>query len=418
MWCRQPYSLIYLAVRPFASTSSGNLPQFGYIYRAPSTSYKHHRALFPAASHRLLLLSPFSSRSQPPAHDSNPAMDLSNNNHNLMPVPWGRLKAWITAQEQAEQNGYNPNPPTKTQIAALSHIVDFLDEPEPTAEIIGKKDHVSELMLFTSSKSLAPPKFEDLAPIEIPINGVLSQRWRTVCILPFANNKEFPCLGYGLDDERKPLLWKSKKLSKQYAAKYAFLYVKDYLRASSTTSNRASATASNDSAPKATAAPPPLASHSTPSNGNGNNNASLGSNTSANAQTPLGGAPESASASSMLPSPSSSTGDLTTSVEDTDFYDRPNLPSLLDQVKNETAYLKLGSPHFEIWPDPETPRAFAGKPVFKNSGRVPQDMGHIKGALTKGLAKELIAEEILKYCKAERKRKETLLNSFKPSAEE
>lgn len=126
----------------------------------------------------------------------------------------------------------------------------------------------------------------------------------------------------------------------------------------------------------------------------------------------------SASPSSMLPSPSSSTGDLEIYVEDTDFYDRPNLPSLLDQVKKETAYLKLGYPQFEIWPDTENPKAFAGKPVFKNQGRIPQGMGHIKGALTKGLAKELIAEEILEYCKAQRKRGETLMNSFKSPAEE
>lgn len=161
------------------------------------------------------------------------------------------------------------------------------------------------------------------------------------------------------------------------------------------------------------------ARNSTPSSGNGvNNNASVGPASSAKVQAPSGGAPISTSPSSMLPSPSSSTGDLTTTVEDTDFYDSKTLPSLLDQVKRETAYLKLGYPNFEIWQDPENPGMFAGKPVFKNSGRIPQDMGHIEGALTRGLVKELMAEEVLKYCKTERKRREGIMNTFNLPAQE
>lgn len=70
----------------------------------------------------------------------------SEDGANIMRVPWDRLKAWIEAQEQAERSGYNPNPPTKVQIAALSQVVDFLDGPEPTAETIGKRDYVTELV--------------------------------------------------------------------------------------------------------------------------------------------------------------------------------------------------------------------------------------------------------------------------------
>ncbi|PNP47617.1 hypothetical protein TGAMA5MH_01440 [Trichoderma gamsii] len=312
-----------------------------------------------------------------------------DNHDGVMPVPWGRLKAWIEAQEQAEKSGFNPNPPTKLQIAALSQVVDFLDGPEPTAETIGKLDYVSELMQFTQIKQLAPPRFEDLAPIEVPLNGVLSQRWRTVCYLPFVNNKQFPCLGHGLYEGKQPPLWKSKKLSKQYAAKYAYLYIKAHARAS-TSSNGGVRLVSNS---------------------DGYNNASVASSSSAKAQAPSGGAAPITSPSSMLPSPSSSAGDLTT-VEDTDFYDSKILPSLLDQVKRETAYLKIGYPNFEIWADEENPGMFAGRPVFKNIGRIPPDMGHIKGILTRALAKELMAEEVLSYCKTERKRREGVFNTF------
>lgn len=74
----------------------------------------------------------------------------------VIPVPWGRLKAWIEAQEKAEQSGYNPNPPTKVQVAALSHLVDFMDEPEPTPKSIGKLDYVSELMREQYPSSSSP----------------------------------------------------------------------------------------------------------------------------------------------------------------------------------------------------------------------------------------------------------------------
>ncbi|KAH8122801.1 hypothetical protein LI328DRAFT_125334 [Trichoderma asperelloides] len=330
----------------------------------------------------------------------------------VIPVPWGRLKAWIEAQEKAERSGYNPSPPTKVQVAALSHLVDFMDEPEPTPKSIGKLDYVSELMQLAQAKSVAPPRFQDLAPIEVPVGGVLSQRWRTVCTLPFANNKEFPCVGYGLREGKLPPLSKSKKLSKQYAAKYAFLYAKSHFGAS---------TPSNGGAPVATNTSPPARNPTPPDgNNNENNNVSVGRTSSAKVQAPSGGAP--ISPSSTLPSPSSSTGDLTnggsSAAEDTDFYDTKKLPSLLDQVKKETKDLKLGYPIIEIFPDPETQGMYAGKPIFKNNSRIPEGLGYIKGALTKGLAKELVAEEILKYCKAQRKRLQGLMNTFNPQEEE
>ncbi|KAL6910564.1 hypothetical protein GGI43DRAFT_378528 [Trichoderma evansii] len=316
---------------------------------------------------------------------------------NIIPVPWGRLKAWIEAQEKAEQSGHNPNPPKRSQILALSHVVDFMDQPEPTQETIGKLDYVSELMQLASQAKVAPPRFTDLAPIDVPIGGVLSQRWRTVCVIPSHNNKEFPCLGHGLREGTQLPLCKSKKISKQYAAKYAYLYMKGHSKGS---------TSSNGGAPLA-----PPARNPTPAN----NNVNVGSNSSTKAEAPSGGV--SVSPSSMLPSPASSAGDLTnggtTTAEDTDFYDNPHLPTLLDQVKKETAYLKLGYPFFEIVSDPENPALFAGRAVFKIGGRTPKDLGHINGALTRGLAKELVAEEILKYCKTERERREGLMGTFK-----
>ena len=55
-------------------------------------------------------------------------------------VPWDRLKAWIAEQESAEQQGRDTM--ARPQLAALSHIVDFV-EPEPD---VSGRDYVSLLM--------------------------------------------------------------------------------------------------------------------------------------------------------------------------------------------------------------------------------------------------------------------------------
>jgi hypothetical protein len=99
-------------------------------------------------------------------------------------------------------------------------------------------------------------------------------------------------------------------------------------------------------------------------------------------------------------------------AENTEYYDNPRLPSLLAQVVTETNRMAFGCPKYEIGPDPEQPGCFAGKPVFQNGGRIPEGLGYIKGALSKSLAKELIAEEVLKYCELELKRRHGLIKTF------
>lgn len=138
----------------------------------------------------------------------------SNNNNktpaSTMPVPWDRLRAWIDAQERAEQQGYNPQPLTKVQLLALSQLVDFMDGPEPT---VSDRDYVTLLTReHLQLRRLAPPLYQDLSPVEVPVDGVISLRWRTVCFLPSANHKEFPCEGYGLYKGQQPPLFKSKKV--------------------------------------------------------------------------------------------------------------------------------------------------------------------------------------------------------------
>ena len=94
------------------------------------------------------------------------------------------------------------------------------------------------------------------------------------------------------------------------------------------------------------------------------------------------------------------------------------LPSLLEQVAREGVRLKIGCPEYQIWEDPDKKGYFAGRPVFKKPSRVPEDIGHVAGAISKNLAKELIAEELLKYYRTELDRRHGIMGSFGKAPEQ
>lgn len=98
--------------------------------------------------------------------------------------------------------------------------------------------------------------------------------------------------------------------------------------------------------------------------------------------------------------------------DNAEFYS-DRLPSVLEQVSQEANRLGFGCPKYEIESDPDKPGCFAGYPTFQNGGRIPPDMGHVTGAISKGLARELIADEVLKFFKSERERREDIIDSFK-----
>ncbi|RFU79943.1 hypothetical protein TARUN_2287 [Trichoderma arundinaceum] len=411
---RHPRRSIRAFASPFASTAGG--PQPGRLSRAISSRRSRltrtRNSRLTAAQHRwLLALSrPCPAPSSPIRHsteDTEPAMPKESKNSVPMPVPWGRLKAWIEAQEKAEQEGHNPQPMTKTQLSAISQIVDFLDGPEPD---VSDRDYVSLLMQQVQALRIAPPKYEEKEPVEVPADGVFSLRWRTTCFLPYAGDKEFPCLGHGLYRDRHAPLFKLKKSSKQYAAKHALAYLKRHPPPPLENPSATISIPSSGGAPLR-----PLAKSSGPSG----SNVSIGSSQSGVPQGTTGGA----RIKSPWSSPSSSTGDVAKAdplagsksepmTPDNEFYDNERLPSILEQVTQEALRLGIGCPQYEIGPDPDEPGAFAGRPVFKNGGRIPADMGHVKGARSKGLAKELMAEAVLKFLRLELKRRQGILGSF------
>ncbi|OTA08767.1 hypothetical protein A9Z42_0004940 [Trichoderma parareesei] len=319
-----------------------------------------------------------------------------------LPIPWDRLKRWIADQESAQQQGLEPSM-TKPQLAALSHIVSFVEGPEPN---VSDRDYVSLLMQYTQVKRYPGPTFTDQG-LEVPVEGNFVMRWRTTCHLEVAGQtRSFPCEGYGLTEGEQPPLFGAKKASKQYAAKYALEYLQ----------SRSSVTVPLPSTSKSTfggvtihsAAPREAKNQST-------------SGSSVIYDPPASTVPSGNGGGVPLIPPLSSRVDVVAETEEpvagahhesvsrdkTEFYGG-KLPSLLEQVASEAKRLNFGCPEYKIYEDPKNKALFAGHPVFANGGRMPPDIGHVAGTISRNVAKEQIATALLAYFKIESDRREAM----------
>ncbi|KAL6809213.1 hypothetical protein GGI42DRAFT_232865 [Trichoderma sp. SZMC 28013] len=361
----------------------------------------------PSASSSALFYSALSSLIESTAKESRDNIIMATKS---CPVPWARIKLWIEAQEKAEQQGNNPNPLTKQQLQALSHLVSFVDGPEPD---VSAHDHVSLLtqhIQFHHKRDASSqlPTYEDVG-LEVPINGNFHMRWRTTCSLPSASHMIFPCEGHGVSQGQQPPLFATKKASKQYAAMHALAYLRAMRppppTTAATTSASASATTSNrvSGGVSLKSATPPVSKSPKASD-------------SSLAMPPgdAGGAP-------LVPPPPSAetTAQDKPTVEpqgasataDGEFY-TGDMPSLLEQVAEAAKRLSFGVPKYDIVEDPNKPGSFNGKPIFVNGGRMPDDIGHVTGAMSKNGARQQIAEKLNEYFMAELKRRDGIFRSF------
>ncbi|KKP04041.1 hypothetical protein THAR02_03833 [Trichoderma harzianum] len=324
------------------------------------------------------------------------------------PVPWARIKLWIEAQEKAEQQG---NPLTKPQLQALSHLVSFVEGPEPD---ISAQDHVSLLtqhIQFHHKKDASShlPTYEDVG-LEVPISGNFHWRWRTTCSLPSASHMIFPCEGHGVSQGQQPPLFATKKASKQYAAMHALAYLRAMRPPPAAIVAPAPASASNrvSGGVSLKAATPPVS-----------NSPKASDSSLAMPPGDAGGAPL------VPPAPSAEMtaqdkptlivepqgASATAATADGEFY-TGDMPSLLEQVAEGAKRLSFGVPKYEIVEDPNKPGIFNGKPIFVNGGRMPDDIGHVTGAMSKSVARQLIAEKLNEYFQSELKRRDGIFRSF------
>ncbi|KAL7821501.1 hypothetical protein V8C44DRAFT_314768 [Trichoderma aethiopicum] len=325
-----------------------------------------------------------------------------------LPIPWDRLKQWIADQEAAEQQGHNPRPMTKPQLAALSHIVKFVEGPEPD---VSDQDYVSLLMQYIQAKRLpVAPTFTDQG-LEVPLDGNFVMRWRTTCHLEEGGQtRSFPCEGHGLTAGKQPPLFGAKKASKRYAAKHALAYLQS--QRSSAVPLPSTSKSTSGGVPLHPAAPPAAKEQSI-------------SGSSVSIDPPALAVPPGDAGGASLIAPLPSRVDMVAEMaepvadaqldpvmpDNAEFYSG-KMPSLLEQVASEGKRLNFGCPKYEIEEDPVNKGCFAGRAVFQNSGRMPSDIGHAVGAISKNAAKELIAGQLLDFFKFESDRRDAIVGTF------
>ncbi|KAK4074848.1 uncharacterized protein Triagg1_4997 [Trichoderma aggressivum f. europaeum] len=365
----------------------------------------------PSASSSALFHSALSSLIESTAKESRDNIIMATKS---CPVPWARIKLWIEAQEKAEQQGNNPNPPTKPQLQALSHLVSFVEGPEPD---VSAHDHVSLLtqhIQFHHKRDASShlPTFEDVG-LEVPINGNFHMRWRTTCSLPSASHMIFPCEGHGVSQGQQPPLFATKKASKQYAAMHALAYLRAMRPPLPTIVASTAAPAPAPSSNRVSggvslkAATPPVSKSPKASD------SSLAMPPGDAGGAPLVQPPPPPPPSAETAAQEKPTDDLqgVSAIVDGEFY-TGEVPSLLKQVAEDAKRLNFGVPKYDIEEDPNKPGSFNGKPVFVNGGRMPDDIGHVEGAMSKSVARQQIAEKLNDYFTAELKRRDGIFRSF------
>jgi hypothetical protein len=78
-------------------------------------------------------------------------MDFTNDKSSGQPapIPWARLRAWIDEKEAWEKQHQRPAPLSSKELAAISSLVPFIEEPD-----VGDTNYIGNLM--SESLSVSP----------------------------------------------------------------------------------------------------------------------------------------------------------------------------------------------------------------------------------------------------------------------
>ncbi|KAG6022855.1 hypothetical protein E4U41_002145 [Claviceps citrina] len=297
-------------------------------------------------------------------------------------VPWAKLLTWVQQQIALEMQTGRPVALSRPQLEAVSQLVSFNDEPD-----VGDRDYVSLLLQSTQSRRLSAPVFANPEPLHMPVDGHFEPRWQCTCTIQSIGT--FPRPGHGMSVTQAAPWFQSKKNAKQYAAKQAL----DYL----------------SQIPDTSKPPPPSVLDKRP--------LPPPSSPQQKSSRPRWEPPSPAvasSASTPAPPPFTASAPLPSAAETTA---RARQPSVFEQVACLTGRLGIDSPSYRVWPDPAGADLFCGRPVFKNGGHVPADLGVVSGVEGgQAQAKVRIAEKVLAWAEAELRKRQEIFHSLWGSA--
>ncbi|KAH7272616.1 hypothetical protein MRS44_003127 [Fusarium solani] len=264
-------------------------------------------------------------------------------------IPWDLLIEFAKEKKAEEEQTGLPAQLGQQQITAISSLISLIPEPDVT-----EGNWISTLNTFCQQNKHPLPHWLPSETFNVVAHGVSLQRSRVSCHLPWYS-QTFPQEGYGYEAGQDPPTFKKAQQAKQFAAMQAYSYIQ------STRGNKRPAS-TNQGSPSRTRVKAE------------EDNSDGGVSTIA-APPQTGGA-------------SSST------------------PLIRERVALLAGQMNYGIPEYFIEQYGETWR---GRPIFRNDGRIPENVGAVRGYADRQQAEDAVAEKVLEWLEQELLAKEALL---------
>ncbi|RGP80643.1 hypothetical protein FLONG3_1247 [Fusarium longipes] len=275
-------------------------------------------------------------------------------------IPWDQLIEFANNKKAEEKRTGKPAQLSKQQLAAVSMLVDFVKDIEVD------DTYVSKLNEYCQQHKIETPQFTT-ETFNQCISGTNIPRSRVLCTLP-SKNQRFPQEGYGYGiGEGVPTFGKAQK-AKNFAAMQAL----NWLRGE------------GPSSPRGEKRPAPASQESsmhTRVKAEEDNNSDGGALTADSSQ----------SSAKDIPAPGSPA--------------QAQVSTVREQIAKLSEEMNFGIPEYYIYPAEEGDDIWNGRPIFKNDGKIPPDMGVVTGIAGRQQAEELVAKKTLEWLEGEKRRK-------------
>ncbi|KAM0434401.1 hypothetical protein ACHAPT_003497 [Fusarium lateritium] len=270
-------------------------------------------------------------------------------------IPWDLLIEFANEKKAEEEQTGLPAKMDQQQITAISSLISLIPEPNVT------ENWISLLTLFCQQDKHPLPHWLPTETFDIIAHGVRLQRSRVRCHLP-GSYQTFPQEGFGYEQGEEPPTFKRAQKAKQFAAMQAYNYLKN--EASSRGSKR-----------------PASVTQGSPSH----------TRVKAEEDNSDGGVSTTAAAPPRAVSFSSG-------------------PSIKERVALLGGKMNYGIP--EYFTEQDGDGTWRGRPVFRNDGRIPENMGVVSGFAERQQAEDAVAEKALEWLEQELLAKVEMISKF------
>ncbi|KAM0346883.1 hypothetical protein ACHAPU_005223 [Fusarium lateritium] len=289
-------------------------------------------------------------------------------------IPWDQLIRFANEKKTEEEESGKPAQLNQQQIIAISQLIDLVQDIEV------EDTWVAELNQYCQQSKFSLPLFVP-ETFNLQVYGTNVPRSRVTCILP-SKGQTFPQEGYGYQAGQEVPSFKKAQKAKNFAAMYALKFLRG--DGPSPRGSKRSASMTEES---------PAHTRVKAEEDNSDGGAST--------------AGPSLSSGKSAQAPTYSTVAPTTTTQG---------PTIRERIAGLSGRLGFGIPEYHIEPDNTADGTWKGRPVFRNDGRIPEDMGVVTGVVGRQVVEDLVTQKVLEWLQAEEKLREeqyaSIMNSI------